>query len=140
MKKIIKKKLYNTETAQEIGVYDNGSSRFERVTEILYKKKTGEYFLYGEGGPQTKYAVRVDYSTVTGGEDIFPLTYDEARSWAEEHMDADEYLSEFEIAEDDEGTERLNLTLPTVIKAKFDAERAKTGKSYAELIAQWLSK
>lgn len=56
MKKIINGKKYDTETAREVackawGYY--GDLNF--VFETLYKKKTGEFFLYGEGGANTSY-------------------------------------------------------------------------------------
>ena len=96
MKKIIYNKMYNTETATEIGS-DNYSysNDFRYWLEILYKKKTGEYFLYGEGGPMSKYRKYSSYNSWGGGEEIIPMTYDEAREWAEEHLDADTYIATF---------------------------------------------
>ena len=46
MKKIISGKLYDTETAKEIAVWNNGRSYsdFSHCVETLYKKRTGEYF------------------------------------------------------------------------------------------------
>ena len=97
MKKIINGKMYNTETAKVCGTYWNGLSRsdFKRYEETLYKKRTGEYFLYGEGGPMTKYAVSVGDNARTGGSAITPMTEAEARQWAEDHLDADEYIEIF---------------------------------------------
>ena len=58
MKKIINGKKYDTETATKIGEYSNGysTSDFHYIDETLYRKKTGEFFLYGEGGPMTRYS------------------------------------------------------------------------------------
>jgi len=55
MKKIINGKRYDTETAQLIGSasYSNRTD-FRFWSEELYRKKTGEFFLYGEGGPASK--------------------------------------------------------------------------------------
>ena len=49
MKKIINNKMYNTETATEVASYDNGCylSDFRHFREELYRKRTGEFFLYG---------------------------------------------------------------------------------------------
>ena len=93
MKKIINGKKYNTETATKLGDRWNGLSKsdFGRVYEELYRKKTGEYFLYGEGGPMTKYSVSVGQNCWTGGEMIIPLTEEEAREWVEMYLEADEY-------------------------------------------------
>lgn len=90
MKKIINRKRYDTKTAQELCCYRHGEG-FSLVEEILYRKRTGEYFLYAYGGPMTKYAVYESCSTVRGGEEIRPLTEDEAHDWAEMHIDGDKY-------------------------------------------------
>lgn len=57
MKKILGGKKYDTETARVVGTYGNGSSGFGACSETLYRKRTGEFFLYGEGGPMSKYGV-----------------------------------------------------------------------------------
>lgn len=101
MKRIINKKLYDTETARNIGAWDNGIyGSFESVSETLYRKKTGEFFLYGEGGPMTKYARSAGNNSWSGGEEIIPLTVEAAREWAEKHLTADEYMREFEVEQD----------------------------------------
>lgn len=86
MKKIIEGKRYDTETAEEIVSYWNGlgTSDFRHVNESLYKTKSGKFFLAGEGGPMSKYA-RTCGDMTSGGEDIIPLTPQEAQNWLEEH-------------------------------------------------------
>ena len=106
MKKYIDGKCYDTETAKYIGsasyLYP---SDFHYWEEKLYqKKKTGEYFLYGEGGPASKYAVAIDQNSWTGGEKIIPLTKEEAREWAEEHLSAEKYEAEFVAGNESELT------------------------------------
>lgn len=99
MKKIRNGKLYDTDTAQLIDSYQylgEGDTRY--VYEELYRKKTGEYFLYGEGGPASCWACNEGYG-YCAGEGIRPLTDEEARVWAEEHMDADDYLEYFTAEE-----------------------------------------
>lgn len=97
MKKIISNKLYNTDTAEEVGCWGNGLTPrdFAYCSETLYRKRTGEFFLYGVGGPRSKYAESRGNNAWSGGEKIIPLTYDVARAWAEEHLDADEYEALF---------------------------------------------
>ena len=96
MKKIINGKKYDTETATELGSRWNGLGKrdFGHVTETLYKKKTGEYFLHGEGGPLTTYSESCGGGW-SGGEKIIPYSERMAREWAEEYLDADEYESIF---------------------------------------------
>lgn len=93
MKKIINGRRYDTETAKELGFWDNnfGVSDFNFVQETLYQKRTGEYFLHGEGGPMTKYAETIGMNQWSGGERIMPMSYEEAREWAESHLEADDY-------------------------------------------------
>lgn len=62
MKKIINGKMYNTETATELGDFWNGlsTSDFRNLSETLYRKKNGEFFLYGQGGAMTEYSLDED--------------------------------------------------------------------------------
>ena len=87
MKKIINRKMYNTETATMLGQYWNGigSSDFRTLTETLYKTKKGEYFLHGSGGPLSKYSEPCGSNGMCGSEDIIVLTKDQAIDWAEEN-------------------------------------------------------
>lgn len=96
-KKVINGRMYNTETAKAIKFYANGGGwrDFSHFEETLYRKKTGEFFLAGEGGPMTKYSRSCGQCSWSGGEDIIPLTEQQAREWAERHMDADEYIATF---------------------------------------------
>lgn len=94
MKKIINGKKYDTDTAKAIYEYGNGLSYrdFGYCREWLYVKRTGEFFLYGEGGAASKYSKSCGLNEWTGGEDITPLTPDEAKAWAEKiEMDVDTY-------------------------------------------------
>lgn len=97
MKKIINGKMYNTETATVKGEYSNSYSvsDFKYFEETLYQKKTGEFFLYGEGGPLSPYKEVLGDNGATGGEKIVPLTEDKAKKWAEEKLTADEYIAIF---------------------------------------------
>ena len=57
MKKIINGKLYDTSTAHLVGEWDNqlyGNPDY--AAESLYRKRTGEFFLHGEGGARSRYA------------------------------------------------------------------------------------
>lgn len=95
MKKVINGKLYNTESAEMVGHDSANWGNFSFWAESLYKKRTGEFFLYGEGGPMSRYARSCGNNSVSGGESIKPLSEAEAREWAEEHLDGDEYIEIF---------------------------------------------
>lgn len=102
MKKIIDSKMYNTETAELIQEWDNGiyGADFQRCSEELYRKKTGEFFLHGEGGPLTKYAVSYGAQNVGWGEIIIPFSEAEAKDWMETNGDADKYEEIFGTVEE----------------------------------------
>lgn len=96
MKKIINGKMYNTETAAKVGFWSNDLTYgdFGWIEQTLYKKKTGEFFLFGEGGPATGYAERVCGGYCSGSR-ITPMTVEEAKQWAESRMNADDYEAVF---------------------------------------------
>lgn len=102
MLKIIKGKKYNTETAQFCGEYEHLTpGDFEHYIESLYQKRTGEFFLYGEGGAASPYSMRVDRSTWSGGKKIIPLTEEEAREWTEKHLSAEKYEQLFTLTREE---------------------------------------
>lgn len=101
-KKIINGKLYNTETATLIGEWDNGYhiSDFKYCEEKLYRKRTGEYFLSGEGGGLSQYSKSYGDNSWGYGYAIIPLSEKEAKQWAEDRMSANKYIAVFgEVAE-----------------------------------------
>jgi len=136
MKKIINRKLYDTDTAQEIGAWGNGyyGNDFNSMSETLYRKRTGEYFLHGSGGPRTQYATR-EGNMWGWGEQITPLSFDEARDWAEEHLTADEYAEAFGMPDEgDDSKTVLTITLPATKAATIRQAAEKAGMSLSAYI------
>ena len=124
MKKIINGKVYDTCTAEHVGDWWNGDTGFGRCYEVLYRKRTGEFFLYGKGGPMSKYAVSCGNNEWGGSEKIIPLSYKAVQEWAKEHLDEEEYEKSFgEVVEDDT---RAYITLSL---AKSAVEQAKRNAS-----------
>lgn len=127
MKKIINNKVYDTNKATEIGTWESGRwGDLDHVAETLYQKRTGEFFLHGEGGPQTKYAMSVGQGNWSGSEQIIPLAWENAREWAESHLEAEAYEKAFgEVAEDESRTTvTLSLSAGAVETAKRAAAQA----------------
>lgn len=91
MKQVINGKLYNTETAQFLTDYYSrfAVNDFNWYREELYIKKTGEYFLYGEGNAMSPYTESCGQSSWTGGSAIIPLTEIEAKKWVERKCNDD---------------------------------------------------
>ena len=96
MKKIINNRKYDTDTAEVIGEWGHGAvNDFAYQREILYRKKTGEYFLYGEGGAMSDYRTYSSCNSWGGGEVLIPYSEEDAKEWAMQHMDPDDYETEF---------------------------------------------
>lgn len=142
MKKIIEGKLYDTNTAKEVGYKSNNKpyNDFDYVCETLYIKRTGEFFLHGDGGPMTKYAVYSGDNSWGGGEKIIPMTYETAKKWAEENLSADDYQAEFgEVTEGDE-TVAIHIRIPAAADNKLRTEAARRGISITALVLDMIDR
>lgn len=120
MKKIINGAKYDTNTAKCIGQWDNSlpTNDFGYCSEDLYRTKSGKYFLHGEGGANSRYG---EWHGNTGGagEQIRPMSREDAQEWAEEHLDGDVYEAIFgEVSENGE-KEPLNILINPALKAKL---------------------
>lgn len=139
MKKIISNKVYDTSTAREIGCNSYSNPRdFNYWCETLYCKRTGEYFLHGEGGPMSRYSEQIEQNSWSSGEKIIPLSYENARKWAEENLTADEYEREFGEITEDETAETINVSMPAALAAKLRRRAQEEGVSVSRLIASIL--
>lgn len=138
MLKIINGRKYNTETAERVGVWSNNLSysdfRFKK--EELYRKKTGEFFLYGEGGPMTDYAKYVGLRERIGGEKLIPLTFAKARAWAEEHLEAEEYEAIFGEVEETGEKKVVAYSLPVSAIELVKLTAAERGCSASDVITE----
>lgn len=117
MKKYLNGKCYDTKTAKELYWWSNNlpTSDFSYHAETLFKKRTGEYFLLYE------------YCTA---EYIMPISYANARDWAEEHCDGDIFEDIFGIPE--EGNEYLSISLPADVAAKARATASEKGLNLSQ--------
>lgn len=139
MKKVINGAMYNTETAKKLDYYQNigNTSDFNWYKEELYRTKSGKYFLYGKGGPMSKYAESAGNNSWTGGSQIIPMNRQSAMEWAAENLDGEEYEAIFGKVE--EGEEVVNIVLPANLKQKLWEEAETEGKSLTDLIVEKLS-
>lgn len=142
MKKIINGKLYDTETAKSMGSWHNtwDYRDFNYVCEELFRKRTGEFFLLGEGGPMSKYAVSVSNNSWSGGEKIIPLSAAKAREWAEEHLDAEDYAEIFGMPSEGEDTAALNVQIDAALMARLRQMAANEGISLTACVERLLRK
>lgn len=136
MKKIIDGRIYDTDKAQLIGdIGGDYGDRLNSWSESLYRKRNGEYFFHGEGGPNTKYSRQISANNWSGGEEIKPLTYAEARAWAEKHLDPDIVIEHFSIADDDSrGKIAVNLSLSASIADRARIAASEAGRNLSSYI------
>lgn len=142
MKKIIDGKVYNTTSAEKIAEYSSVYARsdFNYYEETLFRKRTGEYFLYGSGNAASRYAESCGQSEWCGGERIIPLTLESAKKWAENHLDGDEYENIFGVVVEDEGVIAVSyrLNVSTVERIKRIAQER--GISQLAIVQELLDK
>ena len=138
MNKVIQGKRYDTETAtKKAFACSNTNSRdFSYWEETLYQKRTGEYFLYGQGGPMSRYAVSYGNNTWSGGAMIIPLSESQARKWAEQHLDGDEYDEIFSLPDDEAGKKMITLSLPEGVIERIRSEAGKAGVTMSEYVTR----
>ena len=137
MKKVIEGRLYNTDTAKCLGEWSNniGYGDLNYLCETLYRTKSGAYFLYGEGGANTKYSISEGNNSWSGGEHIQPMDLDAAKEWAEEYLSGDEYIEAFgEPEETDDAKEPLNISITIGLKNRLTRIKEETGKSISQII------
>lgn len=139
MKKIIKNRVYDSDTAKLVGHWnlDESVTDFSWYEEDLYRKKTGEYFIFGSGNAASKYAEH-SCGSWEGGAAIIPLTFEQARDWAEEHLDADEYIAEF--GDPGEGDEDVQILVKISSKAKsiLDELRSREGITLSQAVERFI--
>ncbi len=133
MKKIINGKRYDTKTARLVGLTTYGiPGDLYYWCEDLYLKKTGEFFIHGQGGPMSKYSERSGENTWSYGHEIRPLSLKEAKKWAEKYLDADAYEKIFGKVE--ESKVQVSTWIEESIKAEVDKLREQKGLTIADII------
>lgn len=138
MYKVINGKRYDTETARKLGEWDNGTSpdNFKWISETIYKTKSGNFFLHGEGGPLTPYAT-VSGNDTGWGKKITPLSEEQARAWSEDRLSGEEYDRIFGTDEFEESEfVQISATIPEELKTKMDEIRKRTGETTSEFLSR----
>lgn len=138
MKKIIDGKVFNTETATCVGEWSNGDycNDFKWASEKLYKKKNGEFFLFGEGGPMSTYAESVGNNSWTGGLAINPLTVKEAYDWAMENLAASKFEEIFGTVSEDNKNHLLSVIIPETTFLGLKSIASANDKKISKIITQ----
>lgn len=137
MKKIINNKVYDTATARNLGGWTTTQDPSSPVylSETLYRKKNGEFFLYCSGRPSS-----VPGASMALDEKILPLTFDQASEWGQAHLPEAAFSATFgRISSTDD--RRITVTL-SVSSALWDAakkEASRRGVTLSGLVESLLS-
>ena len=142
MRKVINGKSYNTQTATAIGSATwGGTYETDRIHETLFRKRSGEYFLHGEGGANTAYRVYdKDAGQWVKGDKIVPFTYGEAKEWARKNVDADTFKKLFGRKIEDGTTKTYTYRLPVYLADKLRKEGLRRGVPASQVLAELVEK
>ena len=132
MKKIINGAKYDTETAKMVAANSYGQvGDFSHWEEELYRTRSGKFFLHGEGGANSKYGVW-EGNEGRGDEKIMPMSEEDAKEWAENALNGDEYENIFGDVE--ENTSQISATITPEQKEKLDEKKKELRMTTSELI------
>ena len=140
MNKIIGGKRYDTDKAANVGEAGNGlyPGDLDYYCEYLYRKRTGEFFLHMEGGPRSRCA-KADGTGWAGGEELRPMSFADARAWAEENLAADEYAELFGEPDEDGASVVATLKLSAAAKGKLEREASRTGLTQSAIVEKLIA-
>lgn len=90
MKKIINKKMYDTDKALLLAEYWNGLDRndFRNISEDLYITNKGQFFLHCSGGALTEYS-ETNGKNSWGSQTFIVLNKDETYKWLEKNNEVE---------------------------------------------------
>jgi len=111
MKKIIKRKIYDTDTSKQLAFKNIGEfGEPNGYEERLYITKRGLYFIFGQGGPESPYPEP----------DIKAAAKEDADKWG------------YETTEDKKTTEKKTRKPKNAVEAKKDTKAKKPRKPAAK--------
>lgn len=93
MRRVLEGCMYDTDTSELLATYCNSDDMTLRCArrETLYRKQSGQYWLFGEGGGGTEYGHIGPNGTYVPGYKVIPLSDKQARLWSEDNLDGDAY-------------------------------------------------
>lgn len=137
MKRIINNKVYDTDTARSLGTWCNTEDQAspEYISEALFRKKSGEFFLYCSGRPSS-----IPGTDCALDEKILPLTFEQAAQWGQAHLPESAFSAAFgsaDPADDHRITVHISVSASLWDAAKKEASRR--GVSVSGLVESLLS-
>ena len=106
-------------------------------TETLYKKKNGEYFVFGQGGKNSPYSKIEDGKVVSGFryEIWLQSNYNSARNWV--HSNCPKKLEEIFMEDEDSKQKITSLMLTPKARRNLKRKAREQNKSMSEIIREW---
>ena len=138
MKKVINNKVYDTDTARLIAdvPHTNIKGSEGACEQRLYLKKSGEFFLWLSGARSEVVSnMALDNGVHDRERHFYPISYEQARKWAESEMSADEWLELFEPEEDD-STSQLAIKISTASYTKLKKAAQMESKTLRQKIEE----
>ena len=123
---VIKNKVYNTETARMIARYEH-----KTLTETLYRKQTGEYFMHFFDSAASDDDNRAGWK---GKDKIAPYDFETARAWAELRLDKAQYEELFEGTVDESKIVVMTIKIDKASAAKLRKLQSETGETVSQLL------
>ena len=136
-------KFYNIEKAEALITVEKtfgkkyGENPDVDWTETLYRKSSGEYFVYGKGGKDSPYAVDENGEAVPGSRyDIWgEYNYNQARNWV--HSNCPDKMNVLTEDEPDDKKSITTVTLSAKARKNLRRKSQEMGMSTSELIRRW---
>lgn len=98
MELIVDGVVYATERDELLAAMEKKTSEIDMYAwgEALYRNASGDFYLYCHGTPYSRYgSSRTSRNCFAQGEQIKPLSLDEAHEWAQRYMDEPELAGLF---------------------------------------------
>lgn len=107
-------------------------------TETLYRKSSGEFFVYGQGGKNTPFSVDENGESVAGSryEVWMDFNYNKARNWV--HTNCPEKQEEVFMSEVNDGKKSVTtMTLSAKARLNLKRKSSEQGVSISQLVCKW---
>ena len=106
-------------------------------TETLYKKKNGEFFVYGQGGKNTPYSVNELGEVKSGSryEIWLQSNFNSARNWV--HTNCPEMQEEIFMVEEDDKPKVTSITLTTKARMNLKRKAMEENTNVSSLVKEW---
>ena len=109
-------------------------------TETLYKKKSGEFFVYGKGGKNTPYST-TENGVLEGGAryDIWTQSnYNTARNWV--HSNCPEMQEEIFMIDEEDKTKVTSMALTKKARMNLKRKARDENTNVSSLVNEWAEK